>query len=153
MTLWTTAMRFWTRNARALFGVQRPGRPTRIMVTMPAGAAHDPALVASFVEAGMDIARINCAHDGPVEWERMIDHVRAAAARAGRNVLISMDVAGPKLQIGPIADGPAVAHARVSRDKTGHQIAPSALWLVPSDQPVPAAATAVPAVAGPLPSE
>ena len=34
------------------------------MVTLPAQAAADDALVAALVEGGMDIARINCAHDG-----------------------------------------------------------------------------------------
>ena len=66
-------------HALALFGTQRPGRPTRIMVTMPTEAADHPQLVAEFIEAGMDVARINCAHDGPAEWERMIGHIRAAA--------------------------------------------------------------------------
>jgi pyruvate kinase len=131
-------------HALALFGTQRPGRPTRIMVTMPAEAADDPALVADFVEAGMDVARINCAHDGPPQWDRMIAHIRAAAAAAGRTVLISMDLAGPKLRTGPIADGPAVARARVVRDQAGRLVARSALWLVPSDAATTAPAPLVP---------
>jgi pyruvate kinase len=122
-------------HALALFGPQRRGRPTRIMVTMPAEAADDPQLVVDFVGAGMDVARINCAHDGPAAWERMIGHIRAAAAGAGRTVVISMDLAGPKLRTGPISDGPAVARARVARDQAGRLIAHAALWLVPSDRP------------------
>jgi pyruvate kinase len=131
-------------HARALFGTQRPGRPTRIMVTMPAEAADDPDLLAAFVEAGMDIARINCAHDGPAAWERMIGHIRAAADAAGRKVLVSMDLAGPKLRTGPISDGPAVGRARVSRDGAGRLIAPSRLWLVSSDGPATPAAPVIP---------
>ena len=129
-------------HARALFGPQRPGRPTRIMVTMPAEAADEPELVAAFVDAGMDVARINCAHGGPAEWERMIGHIRAAADAAGRIVLVSMDLAGPKLRTGPICDGPAIGRARVSRDATGRLTAPARLWLVASDRP-PAAPPAV----------
>jgi pyruvate kinase len=122
-------------HARALFGSQRPGRPTRIMVTMPAEAADDPQLVVGFIEAGMDVARINCAHDGPAAWERMIGHIRAAADVAGREILVSMDLAGPKLRTGPISDGPAVGRARVSRDDAGQLIGSSKLWLVSSDRP------------------
>lgn len=124
-------------HARALFGTQRPGRPTRIMVTMPAEAADHPELVATFVQAGMDVARINCAHDGPAAWERMIGHIRAAADTAGRKVLVSMDLAGPKLRTGPISAGPAVGRARVRRDDTGRLTSPARLWLVSSDRPIP----------------
>jgi pyruvate kinase len=131
-------------NALALFGTQRPGRPTRIMVTMPSEAADDPEVVVAFVEAGMDVARINCAHDGPPQWERMIGHIRAAAAGADRNVLISMDLAGPKLRTGPISDGPAVARARVVRDESGRLVAPAALWLVRSDDPSAPPAPVIP---------
>lgn len=52
-------------NSDAVFGPMRPGRPTRIMVTFPLEAAEEPELVASLLGAGMDVARINCAHDGP----------------------------------------------------------------------------------------
>ena len=131
-------------NARALFGAQRPGRPTRIMVTMPAEAADEPELLAAFVDAGMDVARINCAHDGPAAWERMIGHIRAAADAAGRDVLVSMDLAGPKLRTGPISDGPAIGRARVSRDATGRLLTPSRLWLVCSDHPTTPAPAVVP---------
>jgi pyruvate kinase len=122
-------------RASAVRGTQRPGRPTRIMVTMPTEAADDPELLATFVAAGMDIARINFAHDGPAAWERMIGHIRAVADAAGRTVLVSMDLAGPKLRTGPTADGPAVGRARVSRDDTGRLIASAKLRLVSSDRP------------------
>lgn len=118
-------------HSDALFGVQRPGRPTRIMVTMPSEAAEDPGLAIAYTKAGMDVARINCAHDGPVAWLKMIVHIRAAAADAGRPVLVSMDVAGPKLRTGAIAPGPAVGRARVLRDDTGRLLAPATIWLVP----------------------
>jgi pyruvate kinase len=131
-------------NARALFGAQRPDRPTRIMVTMPAEAADEPQLLAAFVDAGMDVARINCAHDGPAEWERMIGHIRAAADAVRRKVLVSMDLAGPKLRTGPISDGPAIGRARVSRDATGRLTSPARLWLVASDRPTTPAPAVVP---------
>jgi pyruvate kinase len=125
-------------NARAVFGPMRPGRRTRIMVTLPSEAADDAQLVAGFVAAGMDVARINCAHDDPARWARMVAAVRAAAAAAGRTVLVSMDLPGPKLRTGPITDGPAVGRARVTRDDSGHVVAPARIWLTPFDALPPA---------------
>lgn len=66
-------------HAEALFGAPPPGRDVRIMVTLPAEAAYDDALVGALVSAGMDIARINCAHDSPVEWMAMVERVRQSA--------------------------------------------------------------------------
>jgi pyruvate kinase len=124
-------------NSRALFGPMREGRPTRIMVTLPSEAAHEPDLVAAFVLAGMDVARINCAHDDPTAWADMAHNVRAAAATAGRQVLVSMDLPGPKLRTGPIADGPCVGRARVTRTASGLVVAPATIWLTSREVPSP----------------
>ena len=51
------------KHAETLFGAAPPDRGVRIMVTLPSEAAHDDALVEGLVSAGLDIARINCAHD------------------------------------------------------------------------------------------
>ena len=122
-------------NSGAIFGPMRPARPTRIMVTLPGEAADVPELVAAFVDAGMDVARINCAHDDPAAWARMAMNVRAAAADAGRAVLVSMDLPGPKLRTGPIVDGPSVGRARVTRDANGHVLAPARIWLTDREAP------------------
>jgi pyruvate kinase len=124
-------------NSRDLFGPMRDGRPTRIMVTLPSEAADQPDLVAEFVHAGMDVARINCAHDDPAAWARMAHNVRTAATAAGRQVLVSIDLPGPKLRTGPIADGPSVGRARVTRTESGAVLAPASIWLTPHDTPGP----------------
>jgi pyruvate kinase len=121
----------------AIFGPMRSQRPTRIMVTFPSEAADAHELVAEFIEAGMDVARINCAHDDPSAWARMVENIRTAASDAGRQVFVSMDLPGPKLRTGPIADGPAVGRARVTRDDTGKMLAPALIWLTPVDAPQP----------------
>jgi pyruvate kinase len=137
-------------NSHAVFGPMRPGRPTRIMVTLPGEAADDPELVAAFVDAGMDVARINCAHDDPAAWARMAASVRAAAANAGRQVLVSMDLPGPKLRTGPIVDGPSVGRARVTRDDNGRILAPARIWLTCLDAPATPPVPNPPAVRPPL---
>lgn len=82
-----------------LFGEGTGGPQTRVMVTLPSEAADDPDLIRDLVGAGMDCVRINCAHDGPETWAKMIGKVRQAASDAGRRVPVSMDLGGPKFRI------------------------------------------------------
>jgi len=83
------------RNAQELFGPAPKDRAVRIMVTLPSAAAHDAALVNDLVATGMDIARINCAHDGAAEWAAMARSVRRAARKFERPVRVLMDLGGP----------------------------------------------------------
>lgn len=120
-------------NSSALLGEPRDGMPSCVMVTLPTEAADDPDLVQSFADAGMDIARINCAHDTPEAWRAMAANVRAASTRVGRDIKISMDLPGPKLRVGAIEPGPRIARTRVTRTKTGRILTPSKLWITPFD--------------------
>ncbi|KDB50337.1 pyruvate kinase [Sphaerotilus natans subsp. natans DSM 6575] len=133
------------RHAVALLGRTPPGRDVRIMVTLPGEAAADPGRIDAMVQAGMDIARINCAHDTPAQWQAMVEAVRLAARRAGREVRVLMDLGGPKLRTGPIESGPEVVRLRPRRDELGRVIAPARLALRPagSTRPVGAEADAV----------
>lgn len=103
------------REQMRLFGADPLGPETRIMVTMPAAAASDPALVARMLAAGGDCARINCAHDGPDVWRAIIRHVRAAARAAGRTCPILMDLAGPKVRVVSVTPSGKVRLARGDR--------------------------------------
>jgi pyruvate kinase len=69
-------------NTERLLGPEPTARRTRIMVTLPTDAA-DPDLdvVGPLVAAGMDVARVNCAHDDVDHWERMVRAVRSHLAR------------------------------------------------------------------------
>jgi pyruvate kinase len=113
----------------SLFGGPAPERGVRIMVTMPSEAATDPALVRRLVKAGMDCQRINCAHDDPHAWQRMIEHARSAADKAGRSCQVMMDLAGPKLRTGQIDRGPAVLKVRPERDTFGRVTVAARIWL------------------------
>ena len=119
------------RRVQALFGAAPVGRRTFIMVTLPSEAASDPALIPALVRSGMDVARINCAHDDAEAWIAMATRVRDAAANAGREVRVLMDLAGPKLRTGPITPGPQVLKLKPQRDAYGAVIAPAELWLRP----------------------
>ncbi len=124
-------VRTLTRNRDRLLGRVHPGgghdatadgpgesrgeRATRVMVTMPTPAADDPDLVRAMGAAGMDVARVNCAHDGPAEWSRMIESVRSLPGR----VRVAMDLAGPKLRTGPLEPGPEVIKVKPVRADDG----------------------------------
>lgn len=86
------------RNTEAIFGPAQEGRRTRILVTLARRAAKDPNFVRGLVAAGMDAARVNCAHDGPDVWSAMIANVRAASAELGRACPVLMDLQGPKIR-------------------------------------------------------
>jgi len=119
-------------HAEDLLGPTPAGRAVRIMVTLPAEAATDFGLVRRLVAAGMDIARVNCAHDDASAWKAMAEHVHRAAGSAGRPVRVLMDLAGPKLRTGPIASGPPVLKLRPVRDEYGRVIAPARLTVYPT---------------------
>jgi pyruvate kinase len=129
-------------NARGLLGDGRPGRAARILVTMPTEAADDVELISRLLERGMDLARINTAHDDAAHWARMADNIELAARRAGRSCPILVDLPGPKIRTGPIEPGPRVLRLRPQRDPLGRATAPATALLVPDDAPAPAGAAA-----------
>jgi pyruvate kinase len=120
-------------HRRAILGPTPEGRKASIMVTLPTEAADNPTLVDEMIAAGMNIARINCAHDDADTWARMIANVRAAADAAGAECRVMMDLAGPKLRTGELSPGPGVIHIRPKRDPMGRIIAPRRVRLIPDD--------------------
>lgn len=86
------------RNATDLLGPAPAERGVRIMVTLPSEAADDTDLIAGLIKNGMNVARINCAHDDATAWHAMATHVREADPAC----VIAMDLAGPKLRTGPL---------------------------------------------------
>jgi pyruvate kinase len=124
-------------NADRLLGPARPGRSTRIMVTMPAEAADDELLIERWIAGGMDVARVNCAHDDPRAWSRMIARVRSRAAANGRRCQIAMDLGGPKLRTGPLVAGPRAVRIRPRRDQCGGVVTPGWIQLTASGRVSP----------------
>ncbi|WP_345229343.1 pyruvate kinase [Mycolicibacterium helvum] len=123
------------RNAVELLGPTADDRAARIMVTLPSEAAGDTALVRTLLDAGMRIARINCAHDDATAWKAMAANVRAAAAAAGRSCLVAMDLGGPKLRTGPLEPGPRVVRLRPTRNAQGQVVAAGRGWLTSAKRP------------------
>ena len=117
-------------NTDALFGPRPRGRVPRIMVTLPSEAASDFPFVRHLVSSGMDIARINGAHDDPDVWEQMARNVRKASDEVSRTCRISMDLPGPKMRTGPLVEGPHVVRLRPRRDLRGVAVAPARVAFV-----------------------
>jgi pyruvate kinase len=126
------------RRARRLLGPEVPGRAVRIMVTMPSEAATDPRITSRLVAAGMQVMRINCAHDNPDAWEAMLAHLHAAEEEQGRRCRVLMDLPGPKLRTGPVTPGPAVVRCHARKDLRGDVVVPASLRLVVEGQPASA---------------
>jgi pyruvate kinase len=116
-------------NTDQLLGPPPAGRSTRIMVTMPSEAADDARFVVGLVAGGMDLARINCAHDNSDAWSRMIAHLHTGVVADRRRCRVAMDLGGPKLRTGPLLPGPRVVRLAPRRDKLGHVITPARAWL------------------------
>ncbi|AEJ00978.1 Pyruvate kinase barrel [Nitrosomonas sp. Is79A3] len=116
-------------NTNQLFGKSPSHRRVRIMVTMPGEVADDYLLIKDMLIHGMDCARINCAHDTPEIWNRMIEHINLARRETGRPCRILMDLGGPKLRTGEIAPGPSVLKWKPQRNLYGNVIAPARIWL------------------------
>jgi pyruvate kinase len=123
-------------RTRELLGPCPADRATRIMVTLPSAAATDATLVRELVERGMNIARINCAHDDAGAWRAMARHVRQANEATGRTCLVAMDLAGPKLRTGPLQPGPRSVKIRPHRNELGQVTAPARAWLTTTEEPV-----------------
>lgn len=138
----TTGMPLLESHTSRLFGRPPTHRRVRIMVTMPSEVADDYSLIKSMLVYGMDCARINCAHDTPQVWMRMIEQIKLARRETGRNCRIMMDLGGPKLRTGEIAPGPAVLKWKPQRDFYGNVISPARIWLHSANDTSPSPAPA-----------
>jgi len=120
-------------HKQAILGSPPKDRDVSIMVTLPREAGSNYSLVVDMLEAGMSVARINCAHDDQDVWADMIRNVRKASEDAGTDCRIVMDLAGPKIRTGALQPGPKVFHIRPRRDPTGRTIAPRRVRFIPDD--------------------
>ena len=114
---------------------------TKVVCTLgPASADRDSVL--EMVRGGMNLARVNMSHGSREDHLASIDAVRAASEEVGRPVAILIDLAGPKIRVGDLAEpvllrrGSMVVMAP-EEEATGDEIpttyAPLAEEIVPND--------------------
>jgi len=126
-------------HAQELLGAPSTDRQARIMVTMPNEAARRPELLRELLAAGMNVMRINCAHDGVEAWMSMINNLRAAEQATGRTCRIYADLAGPKLRTGNLKPSGRALEFKPVRDLWGNVSVPAIIWLTSPLVPEPPA--------------
>ncbi len=126
-----------------ILGAAPNDRDVRIMVTLPAEAADEYRFVYDLISSGMNIARINCAHDDEDCWLRMIENVRRAKSETGCGCQIVMDIAGTKLRTGNLRPGPGVVRIRPRHDSLGRVVAPRRVHFVAEGTPLSSQKSAV----------
>ena len=93
-----TGKKSLAKKSTDLFGKKQIEAVPYIMVTFDSDLAVDYAKVKNLLQSGMNIARINCAHDDESTWFRMIQHIKRAVKMTGLTCKVYMDLAGPKIR-------------------------------------------------------
>ena len=98
-----------SHNSVALFGGKASAKlskqSTAIMVTLPSNAAdNEGELIVSLAQSGVNVFRINTAHDSLEVWRAMAECVGVIneGREASEKVKIFVDLAGPKIRTGRI---------------------------------------------------
>lgn len=81
-----------------LFGKQSMDDIPSLMITFDSGFADNYPLIKSLLLNGMNVARINCAHDDEIVWSKMIRKIKRASKQTGLDCKVYMDLAGPKIR-------------------------------------------------------
>ena len=69
-------------------------------------ASSSPERLKQLIETGVDVFRLNMAHGSRPDHEAAIQKIRAAGDELQMPVGILVDLAGPKIRLGKLADDP-----------------------------------------------
>jgi pyruvate kinase len=84
---------------------QNPRARSKIVATV-GPAVGTPEQLARLADAGVDVFRINMAHGNREEHQQMVDFIRAIEKDCGSPIGILIDLAGPKIRLGDLAEDP-----------------------------------------------
>jgi pyruvate kinase len=82
-------------------------RHTKIIATVGPASDSD-AVLDAMIAGGVDIVRLNFSHGTHQSHRATADRVRDAARRAGREIAILQDLAGPKIRTGRLEGGRSI---------------------------------------------
>lgn len=102
---------------KKLFGKKKDSLIPHIMVTFDSSFAENYSFIKNLLQNGMNVARINCAHDNETTWARMIHHLKRAMHHTGMTCKIYMDLAGPKIRTKLINKGNKKGKAKLEEGK------------------------------------
>jgi len=109
-------------NCQKLFGTDtKEGKPA-VMVTFDNSFLEKPEWVRSLLENGMNIARINCAHDAEEVWLELIELLHEASKEKGIPCKLYMDLAGPKIRVKLLGKGRKDGKVKISEGETFHMV-------------------------------
>src|SRR5215467_13017049 len=83
----------------------RRERFTKIVATL-GPASSTPERLRALFEAGADVFRLNFSHGTPDDHRQRVELLRALEKQYKHPIAILMDLQGPKLRLGSIANGP-----------------------------------------------
>lgn len=136
---WQAAKDYLHRHTREVLGPRPDDRHIYVMVTAPSAKEGDRAWMVRMLGAGMNVLRVNCAHEGEAEWHRLVTALGEARRETGKECRVLMDLAGPKIRTGPIGGTRHIATWKPPRDELGRATAPAHVILrragtVPDDE-------------------
>lgn len=102
---------------RSLFGPKKLDVIPSLMVTFDISFLDDFNLIISLLQNGMNVARINCAHDDEGVWLKMIAKLKKACEKTGLPCKIYMDLAGPKIRTKLLGKGKDIGSVQVKEGK------------------------------------
>ncbi|OCA92344.1 hypothetical protein A8F95_01090 [Bacillus wudalianchiensis] len=116
-------------RTQTVLGERASEHSPHIMVTLD-GQMTSPSLIEGFLLNGMTIARINCAYDDTLTWKKMIDTIRYAEEQLrnkgkykNQRCQIHMDLAGPKIRVGPLKKVAYPLKIGIKKDRYGRPLA------------------------------
>jgi pyruvate kinase len=138
---WDDAERLLHAHTRALLGPRPQHRHVSVMVTAPSAAEVTDAWVERLLSAGMNVLRVNAAHEDEAAWLHIVETARAVAKAKAAHLSIAVDLPGPKLRTVMLEEGPRVAKWRPERDAFGRVVKPCVVTLFPASAAVSSPAT------------
>lgn len=121
------------RHTQDLLGPKPSGRHVYVMVTAPAASMVDDAWCEQLIDAGMNVLRINGAHESEAEWRHIAETARRASGVKKAGLRILVDLPGPKLRTIASGAGLRVAKWKPMRDAFGRVTIPCKVTLRPDD--------------------
>ncbi len=116
---WGAARDYLHRHTQDVFGPRPADRHIHVMVTAPSAKEADAAWMVTLLRAGMNVLRINCAHEGEAEWADVVRALAHARQETGLRCRVIMDLAGPKIRTGAIERERRVVTWKPVRDELG----------------------------------
>ncbi|MBI2421667.1 MAG: pyruvate kinase [Candidatus Hydrogenedentes bacterium] len=79
-------------------------RRTKIVCTIGPASSSDEG-ISNLIQAGMNVARLNFSHGSHAHHRKVYERIRRIAGELNANAAILMDLQGPKIRTGPVAEG------------------------------------------------